>query len=665
MSIEEPTRTRRLRGPIGWLANLILITLPLIGVFFLLDVPQRIGWLVFPEQYVGLFLALALCGTFLLVPEGAWGHGDRVPWYDLLAAVAGLVVGLYIFFYYPKLVNSLGEIYFERVALGCVTVVLLIEACRRLLGWPLVAIAVFFLFYALFAYIFPGDFYGKGWPVPRLSTYLYLDANGIFGIALKIAAGIVLVFILFGETLYAVGGASFLSDFASAVMGRFRGGPAKIAIVSSSLFGNISGSAVANVVVDGSFTIPMMRKAGYPAPVAAAVEAVASTGGQIMPPVMGAAAFLIAEYLQIPYAAVALAAFVPAILYYVALYIEVDLLAARDGIRGLPREELPRLLPVMKRSAGFVGPLVVLIVYMFILNRRPEEAGLMAVVAALITGLLTPGVKLGPRELLNILSSTGRGLLEIAAVTGLAGVVIGVLQLTGLGFTLTFTLVTVGENSAFLLLFLTAIISIILGMGMPTTAVYILLAVLVAPSLAQLGILPIAAHLFIFYFGMLSMITPPVCLATYVAASIAKTDPMRAGWEGMRLCAIAYVIPFLFVFSPSLLLIGHWYTVAVSVFTAIVGAILLGVGMVGYLFRPVGFIRRSLFLAAALGLLLPIVSKGDLVYFSWAVNLLGSALAIVLVAGEWRARSRAGVLEKLEAERSAEAAVTGAQQEKS
>ncbi len=264
--------------------------------------PQQIGWLVFHEQFLGLFLALALFATFLLIPEGASGHRDRVPWYDLVGAVAGLAVGLYLFIQYPTFVNSLGEIYFDRVVLGSITIVLLAEACRRLVGWPLVIIAGCFLFYAFFAYLFPGDFYGRGWSVSRLSSYLYLDANGILGQALQVGASIVLVFILFGEVLYAVGGAAFLSDFALALMGRFRGGQAKISIVSSALFGNISGSAVANVVVDGTFTIPMMKKAGYPAPVAAAVEAVASTGGQIMPPVMGAAAFLIAEYLSIPYA---------------------------------------------------------------------------------------------------------------------------------------------------------------------------------------------------------------------------------------------------------------------------------------------------------------------------------------------------------------------------
>jgi TRAP transporter 4TM/12TM fusion protein len=635
----ENIRSRELSGLAAWLAKFILVALPVTGIFFLFDLPERIGWFVFNEQYLGLFLALALCATFILIPAGRWDRSHRVHWYDWLGALAGLVVGLYVFVEYPELANSLGDISTDRVILGCITVLLLAEACRRLVGWPLVIIAACFLFYAFFAYLFPGDFYGRGWSISRLATYLYLDANGIFGQALQVGASIVLVFVIFGEVLYMVGGAEFLSDFSLALMGRFRGGQAKIAIVSSSLFGNISGSAVANVVVDGAFTIPMMKKAGYPPPVAAAVEAVASTGGQIMPPVMGAAAFLIAEYLQIPYAQVALAAFVPAVLYYVALFIQVDLLAARNDIHGLPRAELPRLVPVLRRSASFIGPLAVLIVWMFFLNRRPEEAGLLAGAAALIIGLLTPGLRLGWQEILKIFLNAGRGMLEIAAITGLAGVVIGVLQLTGLGFTLTLTLLNIGESNALLLLVLTAIVSMILGMGMPTTAVYVLLAVLVAPGLSKLGIVPIAAHLFIFYFGMLSMITPPVCLASYAAASIGKTDPVRTGWEGMRLCAIAYVVPFLFVFSPSLLLIGHWWEVALSIITAIIGAILLGVGVVGYLFRPVGAIKRILFLLAAIGLLVPIVQSGKFAALTWASNGAGLGLAVLLVAAEWLGRT--------------------------
>ena len=639
MEIEESVRVRELGGFFDTIGKCLLIAIPVAGIFFLLNVPQYIGWLVFNEQYMGLFLGLALCATYLLIPAKPGYGRSTLPWYDALASLAGLAIGLYVFVYYPSIVNSLGDISSERVVLGCMTILLLAEATRRLVGWPLVIIATCFLFYALFAYIFPGDFYGKGWSINRLATYLYLDANGIFGQALQVGASIVVVFVIFGEVLYVIGGAEFLSDFSLSLMGRFRGGQAKIAIVSSSLFGNISGSAVANVVVDGAFTIPMMKRAGYPPPVAAAVEAVASTGGQIMPPVMGAAAFLIAEYLQIPYAQVALAAFVPAVLYYVALFIQVDLLAARNGIRGLPRNEVPKLLPVLKRSLSFVGPLAVLVVWMFVLNRRPEEAGLLAALAALIIGFLTPGLKLGRQEIIRILSNAGRGMLEIAAITGLAGVVIGVLQLTGLGFTLTLTLLNIGQSNALLLLVLTAVVSIILGMGMPTTAVYVLLAVLVAPGLAKLGILPIAAHLFIFYFGMLSMITPPVCMASYAAASIGKTDPVKTGWAAMRLCAIAYVVPFLFVFSPSLLLIGHWYEVVLSVITAIIGAILLGVGIVGHLFRPVGAVKRGLFLLAATGLLIPVVHSGQYAVLTWATNGLGLVLAVSLVAIEWIGRS--------------------------
>ena len=642
MEVEESVRARDLSGFLNIVGRCMLMAIPLCGIFFLLNVPQYIGWLVFNEQYMGLFLGLALCATYLMIPITPGRRGDRLAWYDLIAALASLIIGLYIFFYYPSLVNSLGDISGERVVLGCITILLLAEASRRLVGWPLVIIATCFLLYALFAFVFPGDFYGKGWSISRLATYLYLDANGIFGQALQVGASIVVVFVIFGEVLYVVGGAEFLSDFSLSLMGRFRGGQAKIAIVSSSLFGNISGSAVANVVVDGAFTIPMMKKAGYLPPVAAAVEAVASTGGQIMPPVMGAAAFLIAEYLQIPYASVALAALVPAVLYYVALFIQVDLLAARNNIHGLPRNELPKLFPVLKRSATFVGPLAVLIVLMFFLNRRPEEAGLMAALAALIIGFFTPGVKIGGQEILKILTNSGRGMLEIAAITGLAGVVIGVLQLSGLGFTLTLTLLNIGQSNALLLLVLTAIVSIILGMGMPTTAVYVLLAVLVAPGLAKLGILPIAAHLFIFYFGMLSMVTPPVCMASYAAASIGKTDPVTTGWNAMRLCAIAYIVPFLFVFSPSLLLIGHWYEVALSVITAIIGAILLGVGVVGYLFRSLGIFKRALFVLAATGLLIPVVQSGNFVALTWSLNGGGLILAVLLVSIEWLARQESG-----------------------
>ena len=635
---EETTRTRNLKGALGGINRGLLILTPLLGVVFLLDLPQRVGWLIFGEQYMGLFLAITLCATFLTVPEGVWGHADSVPWYDLLAALGGLVIGLYIFIYYPSMVNSLGEIHLERVVLGCLTIVLLAEACRRLTGWSLVIIAAIFLFYAFFAYLFPGPFYGRGWSVQRVATYLYLDRNGIFGQSLEVAAGIVLVFILFGNALYAIGGAAFLTDFSLSLMGGFRGGPAKMAIVSSSLFGTISGSAVANVVVDGTMTIPMMKKSGYPTHVAAAVEATASTGGQIMPPVMGAAAFLIAEYLQMPYPEVALRALVPAVLFYVALFVQVDLLAGKFNLRGLPREDLPRMAPVMRNSAGFLVPLAVLITFLFIIPKRAEVAGLLATGSCFVVGWLTPGVKLGFREIVKILADTGRGLLDIAIITGLAGIIIGALALTSLDFSLTFTLLNVAQSSIVLLLVLTAIVNMVLGLSLPTTAVYIMLAVLIGPALIKAGIVPISAHLFIFYFGMLSTITPPVCLAAYTAASIAKADPMKTGWECMRLGILAYIVPFIFALSPALLLIGPWESVSVTVSAALIATLMLGVGLVGYLFQPIGGLRRALFILAAAGLFIPFFAAGPFAYLTWIANGVGLVLAVCLVASEWLLR---------------------------
>jgi TRAP transporter 4TM/12TM fusion protein len=533
------------------------------------------------------------------------------------------------------MVNSLGEIHADRVVFGCITIVLLAEACRRLTGWSLVIIAAIFLFYAFFAYLFPGPFYGRGWSLQRVATYLYLDRNGIFGQSLEVAAGIVLVFILFGNVLYAVGGAAFLTDLSLALMGRFRGGPAKMAILSSSLFGTISGSAVANVVVDGTMTIPMMKKSGYPIHVAAAVEATASTGGQIMPPVMGAAAFLIAEYLQMPYPEVALRALVPAILFYVALFVQVDLLAGKHKLRGMAHEELPKIGPVMRNSAGFLVPLTVLVMFLFFIPKRPEVAGLLATGSCFVVGWLTPGVKLGLREIANILADTGRGLLDIAIITGLAGIIIGALALTSLDFSLTFTLLNVAQSSIILLLLLTAVVNMILGLSLPTTAVYIMLAVLIGPALTKAGILPISAHLFIFYFGMLSTITPPVCLAAYTAASIAKADPMKTGWECMRLGVLAYIVPFIFALSPSLLLIGPWKSVSITVAFALIATLMLGVGLVGFLFQPIGVVRRLLFILAATSLFIPFISAGELAYLTWMANGVGLLLAVSLTTAEW------------------------------
>src|SRR5690606_9250849 len=363
--------------------------------------------------------------------------------------------------------------------------------------------------------------------------YLYLDSHGMLGLPLAVSATVVLAYIFFGQVLFDSGGGTFFTDVATSVMGRFRGGPAKMAVAGSSLFGTISGSAVSNLLMTGTVTIPMMIRTGFRPPFAAAVEAVASTGGQLMPPVMGVTAFIIAEFLSIPYTSVVYAALIPALLYYTVLFIQVDLEAAREGFTGLPKDHIPPLGGVLRKGWPFLIPLGVLIHTLFVLNWSAGRAAIAGAFAGLIIFFLGEAARQGRwRALVRLLEATGKSLIEMGAITAAAGFVIGVLQLTGIGFRLSMGLTAAAGGNVFLLLLLTALASVVLGMGMPTPAVYILLAVLVAPALVDLGIDPLSAHLFVFYFGLMSMITPPICLAAFTAATVARTDLMQTAWTG-------------------------------------------------------------------------------------------------------------------------------------
>ena len=625
---------RSLSGASKVTLRVLIFSLTILGSLWAMEIHHSLSWAFFKEQYLGLFLALALGSIFIGTKVRAREAGDRVPWYDWLLAAAGFLVGGYVTIMYPIIAYRLGILSPDRWILGGLAILLILEATRRLVGWSLVSLALVFILYARFAYLLPGLFYAKGSSWGRIAAYLYLDASGLFGFPLAVTASMVVAFIFFGQALYAVGGDKFLTDIALCAMGRYRGGPAKVSVVSSSLFGTVSGSAVANVVVDGPITIPMMRRTGYPAHMAAAIEAVASTGGQVMPPVMGVAAFLIAEFLAIPYGEVALAAAIPACLYYVALFTQVDLEAAKRGLIGLPVDQLPKLRGVMRRGWVFLVPLLVLIYTLIIDNWEAGKAGMAAVISTFLVGLLQKETRPTFGGFLSSIEETGRTMLDLVAITALAGFVIGALQLSGLTFKLSLMLVTVAGGNALFLLVLTAIVCIILGMGMPTTIIYVMLAVLVGPALTQLGIMPLAAHLFIFYFGMMSMITPPVCMATYAAAAIARSDFWSTGWMGMRLGIVAYVVPFVFAFHPALLFKGTIDEIIVAVLTALVGVVFLGIGVSGYLFRPLGWVKRTLMSSAGL-LLIP--SPSGLYWL--AANVIGLGLGLVVVLWEWKGRS--------------------------
>jgi TRAP transporter 4TM/12TM fusion protein len=405
-------------------------------------------------------------------------------------------------------------------------------------------------------------------------------------------------------------------------------------VVSSALFGTVSGSAVANVVVDGAITIPLMKRTGFAAHMAAAIEAVASNGGQIMPPVMGAAAFLMAEYLNLPYGQIALAAAIPALLYYLALFTQIDLEAAKHGLAGLPADQIPRFRKIIKSGWVFLIPLGILIYTLMVENWEAGKAGMVAVLAVFGVGTLQRSTRPSFAKITAALEETGKTLLDIAVITALAGIVIGALHLSGFTFKISLLLVTLSGNNVFLLLLITAFGCLFLGLPLPTTVVYITLAVLAAPALVQLGIPPLAAHLFLFYFGMVSLITPPDCLPVYIAASMAQANFWQTGWTAMRLGIAAYIVPFIFALHPPLILMGNAKEILIAVVTAIIGIVLLAAGCAGYLFRPLGWSKRGLLWIAALLLLLPSTSRvlllGDLIGF-----ILGAAI----IGWEWMQRN--------------------------
>ena len=621
-------------GATAMLARMLLCTLTLLGALWALDVHETLEWTFFKEQYLGLFFALAMTSIFVTVKARVGDPDDVIPWFDWILAAASVIVGGFVTVMYPSIAYRLAMLSPERWLLGGAAIFLILEATRRLVGWALVWITVPIVLYANLAYLFPGILNAKGSSWQRIATYLYLDSSGIFGLPLDVAAGIVVAFIFFGQALYAVGGDTFLTDIALVLMGRYRGGTAKVAVVSSTLFGTVSGSAVANVVVDGAITIPMMKKSGYPPHTAAAIEAVASNGGQIMPPVMGVAAFLMAEFLNISYGEVALAAAIPACLYYVALFTQIDLEAAKLGLTGMPNDEIPKLRDVIKRGWVFLVPLAVLVYTLMFAFWEAGKAGMAAVVATFLVGALQKATRPTFKGILTSIEETGRILLDIVVVTALAGLVIGAFQLSGLTFKFALLLVNLAGGSTIALLLLTAIASIILGMSLPTTVVYIMLAVLVGPALVQVGIPPLAAHLFFFYFGMLSLITPPDCIATYAAASIARADFWKAGWTGMRLGIVAYIVPFIFVFHPPLLFKGSFIDIGAAIFTAVIGVIFLAIGVAGFLFRRLGWTKRILMMIAGVALIPPASTSIWL-----ASNIGGFVLASLVILLEWKFRT--------------------------
>ncbi len=604
-----------------------------------LETPQVFDLAFYNEQFLAIVFGGALALVFLTIPARR-GAKPQIRLYDWLAAAVAITTFIHIAVSYRRLAFDVSIGTTETVVIGAIVVCLTLEGLRRAAGTTLLVVVLVFIGYALVADLVPGDLEGRPVAPSRLVTYLSLDTNALLGAPLKVGATVVILFILMGQLLFAAGGGAFFTDLALAAMGGRRGGAAKIAVFASALFGSISGTAVSNVASTGVLTIPLMRRSGYRAIDAAAIEAVASTGGQLMPPIMGAAAFLMAEILQIPYSTVVFAAVLPSLLYYFAVFVQIDLVAARDKIAFVDID-IVSTSTVMRAGWHFLLPIAVLVYALFVLLAEPEVSALYACAAILVMGLLRGyrDNRLTLRTALATLSSTGLIMIELFMILGAAGFVIGVMNVTGLGFALTSFLVnTAGGNIAILLL-ISAAVCIVLGMGMPTLGVYILLAALVAPAIVEGGVAPLSAHFFILYFGMMSMITPPIALAAFAAAAIAGSEPMATGWASMRFAWVAYFIPFAFVAAPALLMQDSRLLIAINFATALAGVYFATVAVVGHLFRPINAASRVALGLAGLTSLTPWPSEFGLLA---GINIAALSIGALVIFGE-RAASRGDV----------------------
>ncbi len=575
-----------------------------------------------------IHLSPILILTYLLYPtstkERYYVFGRLL---DTLLVIGSITIGLYIIDQYHVLTFRDGNPNLTDMLLGIVAIILVLEATRRVIGWTLPLVAVAFVIYAYWGPNMPGIFGHRGYDWGRILQHSYTSTEGIYGFPIGVSATFVILFITFGAFLQETGAGRFFIDLAFGLFGRVRGGPAKVAVVGSTLFGTISGSATANVVGTGTFTIPMMKRLGYQPTFAAAVEAVSSTGGQFMPPIMGAAVFIMIEMIHVTYREIIVMALLPAILYYVAVFIAVDLEAVRLGLRGMDRSELPRPLRLLSEGWPFLAPPVILVFMLMYMHWSPTKSGFWAIVATVAVSSLKAASRLSPRQILSALRAGTMATLQVALACACAGIVVSIFTLTGLGAKVSFALLELAHEALLPMLVIGMVTSILLGMGMPTMPAYIILAVLIAPSLVKAGVPKISAHLFVLYSGIISAITPPVALAAYAGAAIAKAPPLRTGFLAIRIGLAAFIVPFMFVYSPGLVFIGSPWDVVYAVGTSLLGILAFTYGVQGRMLSELHIVERILLVASGI-LMIP---------YSVAANGTGLFGLLAVVAWQrWR-----------------------------
>ncbi len=555
-------------------------------------------------KHRSLHVAMMLSMAFIMYPFSPKCSNKKVAWYDWIFVVLSCVVPIYVWTDFLGVVERAGRASDSDMWIATLLVVLVLEASRRVTGWALPILSLTFIAYGLFGRDMPGIFAHRGYNWTALSNHFFANTEGIYGTSVSVAASYIFLFILFGCVMNKCGMGQFFNDLALSLAGGSKGGPAKVSVIASGFLGSINGSAIANVVTTGAFTIPLMKKTGYSKEFAGAVESSASVGGQLLPPIMGAAAFIMAEMLGVQYSEIVIWATLPALLYYLGIMIQVHLRAAKDGLVGLPKEKLPNVSAVIKEKGHLFIPILFLLYMLFFSGRTVINAAFLTIIVTIVVSQFNASTRMGFKDIVDALADGAKQTVSVAIACACVGIIIGVSSKTGFGLTIANTIIAIGEQSLLFTLIFTMITCMILGMGLPSIPAYIITATIAAPALAKLGIPAAAAHMFSFYFAMFANLTPPVALAAFAAAGLSGGDPMKTGLQSVKLSIAGFIVPFMFVYSPQLMLInttwaqGIWVTLSASL-----GVFLIAVATEGYVYAPVNAVYRIIAAAGALCLI--------------------------------------------------------------
>jgi len=613
---DQESNVRIWEGKARIAVNLVLASFSLFCIYVTLFT----SWL--EEHRLTSFMAWIVFLGFLVFPAKKTGHKvNHIPWYDVLGMLTGTAAFLYFNIFAIDIIQQGSRFDWYQILIGILGILALAEVCRRSVGLPILIVAAFFIVYALIWGLANPSLWGK---LNYAVRYLFYSKEGIFSTPVNVCSKFIVVFIIFGAFLERTGIADFFINISNAVVGGFSGGPAKVAVVASAMEGMVSGSSVANTVGSGSVTIPLMKKTGYKPEFAAAAEAAASTGGQIMPPIMGAAAFLMADYVQLPYGQIALKAILPAVLYFAGIFVAVHLEARKLGLRGLTKEELPKVSPLLKKIY-LLAPLVLLIYLVGTSQRSIQYAAALAILAAIFVSMFSKETRVTPKRLLEALAAGGQGTITVAAACGVAGIIAGTITMTGLANMLINGIVTLAGSQVIIALFLTMLCCIVLGMGVPTTANYCIMAATCAPILIRMGVPAVAAHFFVFYFGIVADLTPPVALAAYAGAAIAQANPMKTALTATKLAIGAFIVPYVFALNPAMLFVDtNAFEVITICITSFIGICAISAALEGYLLTHMSWPQRIM---SALGGLL-------LIYPGLVTDAVGLGLAVTVAAAQ-------------------------------